>query len=424
MHRLAKTFPLAAALALAPALADQAETRGGIRITSDDGKFEATIGGRIHFDGYLFDDDIEDPVSTTEFRRARITFAGKAYGWQYKLEQDFAAGSTTAGFRDVFIATDVGGGTLTIGQFKPFRSMAELTSSNEITMMERPFSSGTGLYAGRQFQQGLGWRRHWGCYTLGLAVFNLRNASGPRNDGVGTAGRFTWAPVDSDERTLHLGLSLSHENPGRNTDNLEAEAVYAGRRGPQQLIALTPDSDRFFGNFGDEFFLLGSGGDEVNTVGLELAGSYGPFYAQAEYAFADYEGDFFVSEAVFENLFGNFPPFACDPVFGCFIGDQDVRTWYLMGSWMLTGEHKPYDSKTGVFRSAKVPAQGGAWEVTARYDSIENRDIHSMKATSTIVGLNYYVNPRVRFMLNATFGNDRFTGDRTKQLALRAQMSW
>ena len=31
------------------------ETRGGIKVTSADRKFEASIGGRIHFDAYAFD---------------------------------------------------------------------------------------------------------------------------------------------------------------------------------------------------------------------------------------------------------------------------------------------------------------------------------------------------------------------------------
>ncbi len=59
----------------------------------------------------------------------------------------------------MFIAKSALGGKFTIGHFKPYRSMEELTSSNEITMMERPFASATGLYNGRQFQQGVGYLR-------------------------------------------------------------------------------------------------------------------------------------------------------------------------------------------------------------------------------------------------------------------------
>src|SRR5690606_34268763 len=69
------------------------ETKGGIKITSPDKKFEASLGGRIHFDAYAFDRDLAATTGTSEFRRARLTLAGKALGWDYKVEQDFSAGS-------------------------------------------------------------------------------------------------------------------------------------------------------------------------------------------------------------------------------------------------------------------------------------------------------------------------------------------
>lgn len=57
------------------------ETKGGMKLTSADGNFEASLGGRIHFDAYAFDRDIADTTGTTEFRRARLTLQGKAFGW-------------------------------------------------------------------------------------------------------------------------------------------------------------------------------------------------------------------------------------------------------------------------------------------------------------------------------------------------------
>ncbi|WP_323844670.1 OprO/OprP family phosphate-selective porin [Microbulbifer magnicolonia] len=425
MNRYGSIFALAGAALINPVFADQAETKGGLEITSDDGNFSAELGGRIHFDTYLFDPDIEDPVSTTEFRRARITLSGQAYSWTYKLEQDFAAGNTLAGFRDVYIEHEFYAGYVRIGQFKPYRSMEELTSSNEITMMERPFSSATGFYDGRQFQQGLGWQNHWDCYTLGAMAYNLRNADTPRNEGVGAAGRFTWAPIDDDISTLHFGISLSYEDANRNSNPLESTADYAGRRGPTQLIALTPgDREFLFGDFDEPEFFVGGQGGSVRAVGLEFAGTYGPLYLQAEYLRGDNDGDYFISEEVFEDFFDAPPTFTCDPDFGCFIGDQDVQSWYIMGSWMITGEHKPYDMKKGVFKSAKPRSGWGAWELTARYDTIENKDIRSLEADSVILGVNYYHRAKVRFMVNVVLGDDEFTGDETKQLAFRAQMSW
>ena len=80
------------------------ETKGGIKVTSPDRKFEASIGGRMHFDAYAFDRDVVATTGTSEFRRARLTLAGKALGWDYKIEQDFAAGTNLEGLRDAYNA--------------------------------------------------------------------------------------------------------------------------------------------------------------------------------------------------------------------------------------------------------------------------------------------------------------------------------
>ena len=356
------------------------ETKGGIKITSPDKKFEASVGGRIHFDAYAFDRDIAATTGTSEFRRARLTLAGKALGWDYKLEQDFSAGTNLDGLRDAYIATGLWGGKATIGHFKPYRSMEELTSSNEILMMERPFATATGLFTNRQFQQGVGYLRAGGNYTAGFSAFNLRSASGTRNEGAGYAGRVTFAPINTADSTLHFGGWISHEDLNQGSADFSAVANYAGRRGPSQTIAT----------------VTGASGDSIDVYAVEAAGAFGPVFFQGEYANA---------------------------TFGQPIGpDQDVTTWYVQGSWHLNGGHKPYKAGTGVFGSAPV-ADKGLWELTARYDTIENKDL-DREASSWILGLNYYVNPNLRFMFNYTQGDNQVTGDETGQYAVRTQFAW
>jgi phosphate-selective porin OprO/OprP len=357
------------------------ETKGGMKITSADGKFEAQLGGRVHFDAYAYDRDIAATTGTTEFRRARLTLSGKALGWDYKWEQDFAAGTNLDGLRDFYIAKSAAGGKFTIGHFKPYRSMEELTSSNEILMMERPFASATGLFNARQFQQGVGYLRSTDNYTAGLSVFNLRGASGVRNEGLGVAGRFTWAPINRDNATLHLGAWFSNENLNNGSAATTAVANYAGRRGPALTIAS----------------LAPTRGKSITAYAVEAAGSFGPTFFQSEYVRSTFE----------------------QPT----TADQDVTTWYVQGSWILNGGHKPYKPATGVFGSPKV-GENGLWELTARYDTIENEDIANRQANSWLFGVNYYVNPNLRFMLNYTKGENEVNGDETGQYALRTQFSF
>ena len=357
------------------------DTKGGIKVTSADKKFEATVGGRIHFDAYAFDRDIAPVTGTTEFRRARLTLGGKAYGWDYKLEQDFSAGTNLDGLRDAYIATGLWGGKATIGHFKPYRSMEELTSSNEILMMERPFASASGLFSGRQFQQGVGYQRSGENYTAGFTAFNLRGAAASRNEGMGASGRVTYAPINNDNNTLHFGGWASVENLNRGSADISAIENYAGRRGPAQTMAT----------------VTGASGDSITAYALEAAGSFGPLFFQGEFA---------------------------NSTWGAPLGkDQDLQTWYLQGSWLMNGGHKAYKSATGVFASPKV-VDKGLWELTARYDSAENKDVPNREVNTWILGMNYYVNANLRYMFNYTKGDNRVTGDETGQYAVRAQFSW
>ena len=362
------------------------ETKGGIKVTSADKNFEASLGGRIHFDAYSFDKDVAATTDTTEFRRARLTLSGKAYGWEYKMEQDFSAGTNLDGIRDMYIARNMMGGKLTIGHFKPYRSMEELTSSNEILMMERPGTSATGIYAGRQFQQGVGYLRAGanGNYTIGASAFNLRSAPTARTEGVGFAGRATWAPINDGTTTLHLGASYSFENLNKGTPGVVAASQYAGRRGPVQVIAATTSA-------------TGVNDSQVDVYGLEVAFASGPLFVQAEYA----GGSFGQANG----------------------SSQDVETYYVQGSWMLNGGMKAYKPGAGVFGSPKV-ADKGLWELTARWDTMKNKDLLDTKTTSITLGMNYYINPNMRLMLNWTQGENDKTGDEPTQIALRTQFAF
>src|SRR5690606_41981768 len=111
-------------------------------------------------------------------------------------------------------------------------------------------------------QQGVGYLRAGDNYTAGFSAFNLRGASGTRNEGVGYAGRATFAPINTAESTLHFGGWVSQENANKGSADLRASASSAGRRGPAQTIAT----------------VSGASGDEVTAYGLEAAGSFGPVF--------------------------------------------------------------------------------------------------------------------------------------------------
>lgn len=380
--------------------ADLAETKGGVTIRTEDGRFEAKFGGRIHLDTNtpLDDDDknidngVDEQRFDAYFRRARLTLEGKAYGWSYKFENDFAGQNDGegSGFREMWIGTRLlDTVNLRIGQAKPYRGMEELTSSNEIFMMERPFATATSIYGNRQYLTGLfldGSGANWG---WGVSGYNLRSGSDTENetDGMGGAARFYFVPMMNDTTVIHLGATASMDNPSNGRTVAASSARFAGRSGPSASLSDTASAD------------------EQTTWGLELAGRMGPLYAQAEYAMATF------SEAA-----------------GAVEDDIDVDTYYVQVGWLITGETKPYDVKKGVFKSPKPANPYGAWEAKLRYDSIETDEATPDREASYIIaGLNWYVNPAVRMMFEYITGEDDADGLDKRELdifATRIQFSF
>ncbi|HEX4895550.1 MAG TPA: porin [Solimonas sp.] len=377
--------------------ADPAETKGGITVKTEDGRFEAKVGGRIHWDTNTFEDNdvaadsIGDRAFASFFRRARITLEGKAYGWTYKFENDFAGQDedSGSGFREMWIGTKLGSSNLRIGQAKPYRAMEELTSSNEILFMERPFSSASGIY--RQFQQGLFLDSSGNNYGWGISAYNLKSAedtstsaagaeSSNDTDGLGAAGRVYFAPLLSDSAVFHVGASSTYDKP-QNGKALAGSVRWVGRKGPSQAMGTTTE--------------------EQSAYGLELAGKAGPFYAQGEYVMSE-----------FAQVTGD---------------DQEVDTYYVQASWLITGETKPYDIKKGVFKNPKPNGAAGAWELKVRYDVIELDAAADREVTQLGAGLNWYVNPNTRFMVEYIKGdNEPQTGTDVSGsvITTRAQFSF
>ena len=419
MNQLIKVGILAVfAGASGMAYADTAETNGGVKIKSDDGRFEANVGGRIHFDGNLVKEDKDAAFGSSAnpaqsgffFRRIYLTLAGKLYGWTYKIEPDFApnntSGATAIAFQDVYLATVLGPGELQIGQRKPFRAMEDLTSSNDVLMMERPFASSSGGTfkggADREFQEGLFYHGNGDNYTWGTSFSTLRRDNGPGTEGWSTSGRFTLAPLNAEGSIMHLGASISYERPKNDqskTPSSTPEGIgaggyaYAGRRGPTQNLGITTHP--------------------ATTFGLEYANAFGPWFLQGE----------FMNQLELGDGSATAP------------SNQTIQAWYVQTSFLLTGETRPYKKADGVFTNPKPQYSGGAVELTARYDDAKNKDnptackggATKCEISAITVGANYYVNPKVRFMLNYIIGKNDLGAlgkDKPKTLAARAQLSF
>ncbi|MAM59962.1 MAG: ATPase [Maritimibacter sp.] len=221
-------------------------TKSGLEVKKADDSAGFKLGGRIQWDYDATQTD-DGAVDTQDFdvRRARLYTAGYYGDWSYKTqfnvaESDGADGGTV---EDLYIRYNGFGSraTVTVGKQKEPFGLEELTSSKDISALERSAMTeryAPGRNAGLQLS---GKGRNW---TYGVGYFE---ADGDGPDDINNAaitGRATFAPINGNDRVLHVGAGFS----SRDADTSQ---------------------------------------DETDLYNVELAGVVGPFHAQTEYFDSD-----------------------------------------------------------------------------------------------------------------------------------------
>lgn len=336
------------------------------KIESADGSFSFQPFGRIHTDAAFFDDDKVDHPDGVSIRRARIGFKGKvAEDFKYKIEMDF--GKESLSFKDTYLAYSGGdAGTIKLGHFKPFLGLEELTSSNNVTFIERssPISAFT---AGRKI--GLAYGVGDKDWSFNLGAFNdTVSVTSSDDEAWSLSSRATYAPVAKKGRVVHLGASANYRVPDASTDS----ARFRARAENNNASVRSVDTGTI------------SSVDNVIAYGLEAAAVYDGLSLQGEYLAANTDID------------GG--------------GSADFDGYYAQASWLLTGESRPYKAKAGKFGSIKPTnpfnSKGGtgAWELALRYSNLDlnnsSAGITGGEMNNLTAGVNWYVNNYIRLMAN------------------------
>lgn len=343
---------------------------GGLEAKSPDGSKSFEIGGRFQLDLDVFDGAYNagnGGKSASELfpRRIRTYVEGQADAWDYKLLLDFSEGQGEITLARLRYKGFKNGPTVKLGKIREDISLEALTSSKHITGISRPMLANTmspyfkfGVSAYQYFKES-GLRYAIGAYKGGSFGSNGKNEND--NLALSYTGRLTWSPVHTKTETLHFGAWASARDFG---GAVMSNKVARGevRETNIRLVDYAAGGNKF-------------AVDSLDQYGVEFASVNGPLSFQAEYAKRDVN--------------------AVNP-----LNDFSQDGYYLTASYFLTGESRVY-KKRGVFNSPKPLSTDGAWEVFARVSNMDSTSAtQGTEADVTTLGVNYYLNKKIKFMAN------------------------
>ncbi len=184
------------------------QTKGGLKVSTTDKKYSVQLGGRIQYDynrAELNGRANEDQFDT---RRARLFVAGKIEEWSFKAQFNI----DKSGAEDLYIRYNGFGQKkiVTLGRQKMPFGLEQLTSSKDITFLER--SAASELYAiGRE--DGVVFSATGDGYTYAVAAFEV-DSGAKNNDDFGLASRVSYVLSRSDNGVTHLGLAYKNVDNG------------------------------------------------------------------------------------------------------------------------------------------------------------------------------------------------------------------
>ncbi len=334
------------------------------------------FGGRIQADATYYNNDVFKYQDGSEVRRARLFIRGDlTEHWDYKLQYDFAPDDPES--KDIYIRYNGFDNTrITLGNFKVFGGLEELTSSNNMSFTERGLPNA--LVKGRRV--GVGYQNWSEAYSIAIAAYGHEANNLARGRGV--SARFAYRPNLGEGKLLHLGLHIARDNDDGSTTRL--------RTRPETH----QDSHRII----DTGTLVDV--DQRTTLGFEVSYVNGRFSAQ--------------SEVTNQQVKRKFSP------------DFNADGGYIYASYFLTDDSRPYSNSNAAFTTVRPSSDKGAWEIAARFSTLDLNDgpIRGGKVDSMTLGVNYYMSSDLRFSANYVMAEGETLADTDEPGALQLRLRY
>jgi phosphate-selective porin OprO/OprP len=376
-------------------------------IRSADGQFELAIRGRFQYDAGSFFQSRDLPASVTtgrdlhngsHFRRAQLGIEGTAFGdFDYEFAFEYGSSGTERPgqiLRLRLAYTGIPNFIINAGAIQPRFTLDDSTSSGDLTFIERSSIANTILdpFGGSDSRRGIevrfqkqGVMRNGDNLMIATAFTGERIAIAKTDDeGTQILGRLAYRFYSDQKSNFQIGASASYILN-------EPDKMMAFHDRPESRI----DGTRLVG-FGRTGLPASVGSKSATLIGVEGAMNYGPLTMQGEF----YRYRLSRTDSA--------------------LRDPSFKGWYLQGSYILTGEMRPYNAGRAAFGTPSPrnpfragPNAWGAWEIKARY-SVNDLNAFAFDANPAnrvrggeqriiSTGLNWYVNRNVRWLFDYSF---------------------
>lgn len=374
---------------------------GRLVFESQDSDYKIWFDARVQGDYASFfgvNEDYDPIGNGASIRRAR--FAVKAQvtkNWYGEIDIDMANG--IAELKDALLRYDgIKNVEIQIGNFKENFSMQRNTSSRYLQFIERPMvtylAPSRHLGVNVKYSIPLIWASG-GVFFQEIAgieeVTNVQdnNKDYGRSTGESFTGKLVIRPLyNFNNMGLHIGGGLSYRTP-KATD---APGDFGGMR-----FSTRNSTSINRKKYIDTDVIKGVDHSLLYTA--ELAGHYkGLRFESAYIGTKVYLKD--DSPVVNKN-------------------DKNFGGWYAQAGYLLFGGQQRYDYGGAKYNRVQRGKKWGDVELTARYETIDLNDfigeVYGGSAEAYTLGLNYWVNNNVKFMLNYQYNNnDRYANGKGK----------